>query len=197
SNALDREVQDVYYVTVLARDKGSPPMSCDATVTIYIDDINDHSPRFTQKVYATKISESVAKGEAVARVVAVDNDVGFNAKLTFSLAESNRQHFYIVSDDFMNDTGVGVVSVGGILDREAVPSHRLHILAIDEGTPRLTGTGTLIINLLDVNDNAPTLANQHIPIILYENQFPNRPVSEVSAHDRDTLTNGPPFEFWV
>jgi len=57
------------------------------------------------------------------------------------------------------------------------------------GEPARTGTGTLIVHLVDVNDNYPQFAEDYRPV-LYENLPPGRAVVEVSATDRDTLTNG-------
>ena len=62
------------------------------------------------------------------------------------------------------------------------------------GYPAKTGTGTLIITLMDVNDNFPTFANDYRPVI-YENQDPGVTVVTISAVDRDMASNGPPFEF--
>jgi len=64
------------------------------------------------------------------------------------------------------------------------------------GEPSQTGTGTLIVHLVDVNDNYPQFADDYRPV-LYENLPPGRAVIEVSATDRDTLTNGPPFELFL
>jgi len=60
---------------------------------------------------------------------------------------------------------------------------------LDTGEPAQTGTGTLIVHLVDVNDNYPQFAEDYRPVIC-ENLPPGRAVTEVSATDRDTLTNG-------
>jgi len=64
------------------------------------------------------------------------------------------------------------------------------------GEPAQTGTGTVFVTLLDVNDNAPVFADDYRPVV-YENQPSSRSVITLSAVDRDGPTNGPPFEFWL
>ena len=50
----------------------------------------------------------------------------------------------------------GIVKTNIVLDREIRDFYQLTIIASDEGTPQLTGTCTLRINIVDVNDNQPT-----------------------------------------
>jgi len=76
-----------------------------ATVTIMIDDVNDHSPRFVQSVYSATMSESLTRGASVTSVSATDRDIGSNAKLVYTLREQDREHFYISSIEATN-TGV-------------------------------------------------------------------------------------------
>jgi len=66
----------------------------------------------------------------------------------------------------------------------------------ETGTPAQTGTGTLIVHLMDVNDNYPEFAMDYRPVV-YENRPSGHTVITISAEDRDTRSNGPPFEFWL
>lgn len=70
-----------------------------------IDDINDHTPRFTKSIYQATMSESCAKGASITSVSATDFDIGHNAKLTYMLKEQDREYFYINSIEATN-TGV-------------------------------------------------------------------------------------------
>lgn len=76
-----------------------------ANVTIVIDDINDHAPKFTQSIYRATMSESLEVGASITSVSANDRDVGSNAKLMYSLRQQDREYFTIASIDATN-TGV-------------------------------------------------------------------------------------------
>jgi len=88
-----------------------------ATVTIMIDDINDHSPRFVQSVYSATMSESLTRGASIISVSATDRDIGSNAKLVYTLHERDREHFYISS---IEATNTGVLKVFKVTEGERV-----------------------------------------------------------------------------
>ena len=80
-------------------------VTASATVVITINDVNDHAPVFSQKIYRATMSESYPKGASVTSVSATDKDIGLNAQLTYSLKEEDRVYFYMVSVEATN-TGV-------------------------------------------------------------------------------------------
>jgi len=84
-----------------------------ATVTIMIDDINDHAPRFVQSVYRATMSESLSRGASIISVSATDRDIGSNAKLVYTLREQDREHFYISSIEATNTGVLKVFKVSG------------------------------------------------------------------------------------
>ena len=80
-------------------------LTASATVTVMIDDINDHIPVFTQSIYRAVMSESYGVGASIISVSATDADTGSNARLLYSLREQDREHFIVVSVEATN-TGV-------------------------------------------------------------------------------------------
>lgn len=79
----------------------------------------------------------------------------------------------------------GIVRVQQPLDREKTETHYVEILAVDDGSPRLTATATLTAHLLDVNDNPPHFAEDYNPVV-FENEPAEQLVAEVSAVDPDS-----------
>ncbi|XP_067853677.1 neural-cadherin [Heptranchias perlo] len=297
---LDREKLDKYLLVVEAKDGGG--LTGTGTATIFVSDVNDHSPRFAQQTWKAKISENSEVNSAVLEVSAVDADVGENAQLAFTIVAGDPGHkFYIENNknqhgtirlkkevdyekpherkfnltlkvedlDFSStahclievedyndhipvfipqfyqanalpenvlvgtivvkvmasdaDSGYngkimystvrnsdplgqfvidhsGHVTVGNPLDHETIQQYNLIILATDQGTPAQTGTATIQMNVLDVNDNGPEFETAYMPVV-WENSVAPRIVSMnqssmlLFAVDWDTAPNGPPFTF--
>lgn len=83
--AIDREEKDNYKLTVVAMDRGTPPLSGTATVSILIGDINDSQPEFINPVQTVSVPESAVLGTVVAEVTALDKDL--NPKLEYYIIE--------------------------------------------------------------------------------------------------------------
>lgn len=79
------------------------------------------------------------------------------------------------------------------LDRETATTHEVQVLAVDGGTPARTATATLLLSVLDVNDNPPHVTGPSV-LQVPENSWP-RHVANVTLGDTDdwTLGHGPPF----
>uniref|UniRef100_A0A671Q8G8 Cadherin domain-containing protein n=1 Tax=Sinocyclocheilus anshuiensis TaxID=1608454 RepID=A0A671Q8G8_9TELE len=157
--------------------------------TLEIEDCNDHMPVFIPHfIQLPAVREDVAPGTNVASVAASDLDSGLNREITYSIAsESDPYHLFSVDQS-------GLVTVASELDREKVAQHHLVILATDHGTPPLTGTATIQMALLDVNDNGPEFEAAYAPIV-WENVLGpqvvrlNQSSTLLKAVDRDSEEN--------
>ncbi|XP_030919062.1 protocadherin-10 [Geospiza fortis] len=90
---LDREQPggDAYTLTVVARDRGEPPLSTSKSIQVRVSDVNDNAPRFSQPVYQVYVSENNVPGAYIYAVSATDRDQGANARLAYSILESQIQ----------------------------------------------------------------------------------------------------------
>ncbi|NWI72990.1 PCD10 protein, partial [Dryoscopus gambensis] len=90
---LDREQPggDAYTLTVVARDHGEPPLSTSKSIQVRVSDVNDNAPRFSQPVYQVYVSENNVPGAYIYAVSATDRDQGANARLAYSILESQIQ----------------------------------------------------------------------------------------------------------
>lgn len=82
---IDREEKDTYRLTLVAVDRGTPPLSGTATVNILIDDVNDCRPEFINPIQTVSVPESIEPGTIIAEVTAIDRDL--NPRLEYYLIE--------------------------------------------------------------------------------------------------------------
>ncbi|KAM4744810.1 protocadherin-17 isoform 2-T2 [Anableps anableps] len=153
---LDREVQDEYNVTIVAKDNGIPPLNSTKSFTVKILDENDNVPRFTKSVYLLQIPENNIPGEYLGSVLAHDPDLGQNGTVYYSIINSN------VSGGDVN-TYVNVNAANGAIyavrsfNYEQIKYFDFKVLAKDAGSPHLESNATVRISVLDVNDNIPVI----------------------------------------
>uniref|UniRef100_A0A3Q3FZG8 Cadherin EGF LAG seven-pass G-type receptor 1 n=1 Tax=Labrus bergylta TaxID=56723 RepID=A0A3Q3FZG8_9LABR len=182
----DRETRAKYQLIVEANDQGKEPgpRSATATVNISVEDENDNYPQFSQKRYTVQIPENVAINTKVAQVEATDKDEGNNAKVHYSIISGNvKGQFYIHSP-------TGVIDVINPLDYEMIREYNLRIKAQDGGRPPLiNGTGMVVVQVVDVNDNAPMFVSTPFQATVLENVAIGYSVIHIQAIDSDSGEN--------
>lgn len=130
---------------------------------VEVEDYNDHAPVFIPHFLSlAPMPEDITVGTSVARLVASDSDSGQNRDITYSLSEDSDPEGLFTIDQS------GVLSVAQPLDRETTTQHLLVVIATDHGVPPLTGSATVQLPLLDVNDNGPEFEAAYSPIV-FEN----------------------------
>ncbi|NXQ90438.1 PCD10 protein, partial [Nyctibius grandis] len=159
---LDREQPggDAYTLTVVARDRGEPPLSTSKSIQVRVSDVNDNAPRFSQPVYQVYVSENNVPGAYIYAVSATDRDQGANAQLSYSILESQIQGMSVF-------TYVSINSENGFLyalrsfDYEQLKEFSFQVEARDAGEePQpLAGNATVNIVVVDQNDNAPAIVS--------------------------------------
>uniref|UniRef100_A0A2K5L1I2 Protocadherin Fat 4 n=1 Tax=Cercocebus atys TaxID=9531 RepID=A0A2K5L1I2_CERAT len=174
----------VFSFTVIATDQGLPqPLKDQATVHVYMKDINDNAPKFLKDFYQATISESAANLTQVLRVSASDVDEGNNGLIHYSIIKGNEERQFAI------DITSGQVALIGKLDYEATPAYSLVIQAVDSGTIPLNSTCTLNIDILDENDNTPSFPKSTLFVDVLENMRIGELVSSVTATDSDSGDN--------
>ncbi|XP_059402797.1 cadherin EGF LAG seven-pass G-type receptor 1-like [Carassius carassius] len=182
----DREVKSQYKLFVEANDQGREPgpRTATATMHIFIEDENDNYPQFSDKRYVVQVPENIAVNSQVAVVKATDKDAGNNAKVHYSIINGNiKGQFYIHSP-------TGVIDVISPLDYEMTREYTLRVKAQDGGRPPLiNGTGMVVIQVLDVNDNAPMFVSTPFQASVLENVPVGYSVLHIQAIDADSGDN--------
>uniref|UniRef100_A0A673FQT2 FAT atypical cadherin 4 n=1 Tax=Sinocyclocheilus rhinocerous TaxID=307959 RepID=A0A673FQT2_9TELE len=180
---LDREEMANYSLTIVATDKGEPPLSSSMEVTMIVLDVNDNTPSFSQNIYDTEIEENTLSGADVLQVFASDADEGTNGQIRFSIAGGN------ANSDFRIDSVTGVISVAKLLDRETRSVYSLLVQAADRGSSPRVDHATVNIVLLDVNDCVPVFELSPYSVSILEN-LEVCVVWQVLARDDDLGSNG-------
>lgn len=156
-------------------------------VELEIMDINDNAPVFRRKTMHLDISEGTPPGERFSLTNAVDADVGTNSIKTYSLSES--QYFNIDIQTGSDGSKYVDLVLNARLNREEQAIHRLILTAVDGGVPARSGTASIVINVLDINDNAPVFAQPVFVVNVSENSAAGTVVMTLNATDLDEGTN--------
>ncbi|XP_041516158.1 protocadherin beta-14 [Microtus oregoni] len=181
--ALDREEQAEVRLTLTALDGGTPPKTGTTQVLIMVLDINDNAPEFAQGLYEVQVQESSPIGSLVITVSARDLDAGVYGELSYSLFQSSNQ----VLRAFEINTDTGEIRIRRLLDFEEIQSYRMEVEASDGGG--LSGKCTVVIEVTDVNDNAPDLIMSLLISDIPENS-PETVVAIFGISDPDSGENG-------
>ena len=186
--ALDHEEVSIYNLVIRASDEGYPIEHSDLQITIAISDINDEPPLFSQDILYASVLENSPSSISVIQVLANDLDSDD--------IEGGRVSEYVLvgggDGDFKLDENNWIVSVPN-LDREETSEYNLTVIAIDDDTVNpLTGTVTIVITVLDVNDNPSSNgAIMNIIILAYNGLFPKQQLGMAyfdDPDDNDTFT---------
>ncbi|XP_035569769.1 protocadherin gamma-B5 isoform X34 [Canis lupus dingo] len=156
-------------------------------VSVDVEDINDHTPKFTQTSFDLQISESTAPGTRFILEAAEDADIGLNGLQIYKLSLSPR--FSLINKDKLDGSKYPELALEKRLDREQQSYHCLVLTALDGGDPPLSGTTELQIQVTDANDNPPVFNQDIYRVSLPENVPPGTAVLQVSATDQDEGIN--------
>ncbi|XP_032741599.1 protocadherin beta-18-like [Rattus rattus] len=155
---------------------------------LLIEDVNDHTPTFLEKLIFLNISEGATPGTSFQMDNAQDLDIGMNAILNYSI--SPNPYFYLKLKDSGKGRRYPELVLARSLDREKEASISLILTAIDGGSLPRTGAVQVQVVVLDVNDNAPEFEKTLYEVQVPENSSVDSLVIKVSAKDLDSGING-------
>ncbi|XP_050983302.1 protocadherin alpha-8-like isoform X6 [Labeo rohita] len=149
-NRFDFEVIRKFQFQIVAKDSGTPPLSSNVTVNVFILDQNDNVPVILYPLSTNGSAEGVEEiprnanaGHLVTKVRAYDADIGYNGWLLFSLQE--------VSDHslFGLDRYTGQIRTLRSFTETDEAQHKLLILVKDNGNVSLSATATVIVKVVE------------------------------------------------
>ncbi|XP_031647179.1 protocadherin alpha-3-like [Oncorhynchus kisutch] len=184
---LDREAVKSHILLLTAIDGGKPPRSGDMRITVDVSDVNDNPPVFTVDSYSVLLNENANIGTTVIQVNATDLDEGSNGEVVYSFGSDVEGE---VLECFHLDPITGEIIVSGLIDFEENNKYEIDIQASDKGAATLTTDKTVIIKIVDVNDNAPEIEVTSFSNSISEDSRPGTTVALISVNDLDSGLNG-------
>ncbi|XP_041848809.1 cadherin-7-like isoform X2 [Melanotaenia boesemani] len=188
---LDREAQDHYLVVIQAKDMMGQMGGLSGTTSIMVTltDVNDNPPLFPRKSYQFTVPESVLVSSVVAKVKAVDLDLGSNAEVDYRILDGDGLGIFRISTE--PNSQEGLITLHKTLDFETKSSYSLHVEASNQqvDTRFLLGGAfrdTTTVRLLVENVDEPPVFSPSISWIVVSEAAPvGTNVGSVSAHDPD------------
>ncbi|XP_036060277.1 protocadherin-3-like [Onychomys torridus] len=150
---------------------------------LQITDINDHSPEFHHREMLLKIPESAHPGAVFPLNAAQDSDIGSNAVQNYTVSPS--LHFHVITQSRADGRKYPELVLDRALDREEQPELTLTLTAVDGGSPPKSGSTTVRIEVVDINDNAPQFVQSLYEVQVPENSPLHALVVTVFARDLD------------
>ncbi|XP_061581267.1 protocadherin alpha-5-like isoform X19 [Cololabis saira] len=184
---LDREKQPILNLVLTAVDGGKPHRSGTLLITVNVLDANDNTPAFSKSLYKVHISENTARGTMVMKLNATDLDEGINSKIIYSFIKQGNSD---PSNVFDLDSETGEITVRGDLDYEETPAYDIRVQAKDQGTPPRSAHAKLLIEITDVNDNAPEISVTSLMTPVREDAELGTIVALITVRDKDGGRNG-------
>ncbi|CAM5133666.1 unnamed protein product [Eretmochelys imbricata] len=178
---LDYEEAASYEMEVQAKDVGD--LSARSKVLVRVIDVNDNAPKITIASLFSSVSEDNPPGTLIALLNIRDKDSGENGEVTcsipgnlpFRLQKSFDNYYSLVTDR--------------PLDRERVSDYNVTIKVTDRGAPNLASKTTILVQLSDINDNAPIFSQTSYTLYITENNPRGASFGFLKANDPDSGEN--------
>uniref|UniRef100_A0A8C5MLS9 Cadherin domain-containing protein n=1 Tax=Leptobrachium leishanense TaxID=445787 RepID=A0A8C5MLS9_9ANUR len=182
--ALDREKRSFYELTLTASDGGKPMKTAKALVNIEVQDTNDNYPFFTHDTFRISLNENEPYGFHVVHLSATDMDESTNAQITYLFSHIPEN----AKATFRLDPLTGDITTIGPLDFEMKQYYEITVEAKDGGG--LATHCTVLIQIVDLNDNAPEIFLASLTTPIPEDSLPGTLIALIHVSDLDSGKNG-------
>ncbi|OQR71487.1 cadherin-related tumor suppressor-like [Tropilaelaps mercedesae] len=187
SRSLRGHAGRVLQLDIVATDGGEPALTARQRVLLSVIDVNDHTPTFDQATYETSLPELTPVNERFFTVHASDADIGDNGRVAYNISAGNEELRFGIFPD-------GQMFVRRPLDREQRELYELVVTASDNGTRSRNSSVSVVVHVLDDNDNAPRFegyvgGGHNLSFHIMENLPPDSYVGTLTATDDDSGRN--------
>ncbi|XP_033989864.1 protocadherin alpha-8-like [Trematomus bernacchii] len=185
--SLDREVSARQSLMLTALDGGKPPKSGTMNILVNVLDVNDNAPVFSKDLNSVMLEENTPIGTTILQVNATDLDEGLNGEIVYSFSNSVNRKFFKL---FEINQSTGEIIVKGLINYEDKDRYEIEVQATDKGPAPLATQKSVVIKIVDVNDNAPEIEVTSFSNSIPEDSRPGTTVALISVNDLDSGLNG-------
>uniref|UniRef100_A0A8C7JFP6 FAT atypical cadherin 3a n=1 Tax=Oncorhynchus kisutch TaxID=8019 RepID=A0A8C7JFP6_ONCKI len=191
SKPLDFETCKDYFLTVEARDGGTPPLSAVTMVNINLTDVNDNAPMFSRDVYTTVENKPI--GTSILHLSVIDQDSSHNGPpFEFRILSGNEGGEFTLEWD-------GTLLANQVFRRDLATEYVIQVQVRDSGKPRLSSSSTLTVRVIEESLHRPVALPLEVHIITMEDEFPGGVIGQLHATDADpydalTFGHAPPSQ---
>ncbi|XP_059061390.1 cadherin-23 [Achroia grisella] len=193
--SLDRERKASYTLVLLVSDRGQPPQQSTRIVTVTVADVDDHKPHFARNLddppLLMTIKEEVPIGTVIGTFEAIDEDIGDNAAIDYTITDGNKLGLLTLE---RTNNSKAVIRVAARLDREAISKELITVKCFKYNTkPKLNiaynrldpSEIQILIKVLDIDDHLPQFESANLTIGVRLNVPVDTNVATVRAADED------------
>ncbi|XP_037314144.1 protocadherin-8-like [Pungitius pungitius] len=190
---LDRETQASYALELVAMDGGNPSRTGTTRINVKVKDYNDNSPVFDRNSFSLDLPEDAPVGFLLLDLNAEDPDEGLNGEVVYGFGHQVPTE---IRQLFRVDRKTGRLTLESPIDFESKTTYEFDVQATDLGPNPTPAICKIVVQVQDVNDNAPEISITPMTSITagiaYITEAAAREsfVALVSTSDRDSGANG-------
>uniref|UniRef100_A0A8C9A8F4 Protocadherin alpha subfamily C, 1 n=1 Tax=Prolemur simus TaxID=1328070 RepID=A0A8C9A8F4_PROSS len=184
---LDREENPQLKLLLTATDGGKPEFTGSVSLLILVLDANDNAPVFDRPIYEVKMYENQANQTLVIWLNASDADEGINKEMMYSFSSLVPP---MIRRKFQINERTGEIKVNDAIDFEDSNAYEILVDVTDKGNPPMVGHCTVLVELLDENDNSPEVVVTSLSLPVKEDALVGTVIALISVSDQDSGSNG-------
>ncbi len=183
---LDFEATKSYELRIAASDNSlleSNRLTSTATVIIYVQDSNEHTPRFTQSVYYVQVPEEdeTETNSNITQLTCVDDDSGSHQELSYMIVSGNQEDKFAISS-----SGQIIFKSTSLLDYDlGTQLFELTVQCVDDGQPARSSSALVVLEITSVNDHDPIPIKTEYELDVPEDTPAGTSIAQVQAVDQD------------